>query len=111
MFAMLRHVAARLRESDVERLHYVSTSSSGRFVRLLLDLAERRGIRSTDGVVIDLPLTQQEMAKAAATSREVVARTLRMLRDRGLVRTSRQQIVLVEVDVLRSLIDSVPDDA
>jgi CRP/FNR family transcriptional regulator, cyclic AMP receptor protein len=109
--AMLRHVAARLRESDAERLRYVSTTSSRRFVELLLDLADRYGVRSGNEVVIDLPLTQQEMAKAAATSREVVARTLRMLRDRRLVRTSRQRIVLMEVDVIRSLTDSVSDDA
>ncbi|GIJ19946.1 Crp/Fnr family transcriptional regulator [Micromonospora lutea] len=111
MFAMLQHVTTRLRESDAERLRYVSTSSSGRVAALLLDLAERQGRRTPDGVVIDLPLTQQELAKAAATSREVVARTLRVLRDRGLVRTSRQRIVLVQVAVLRSLVDSVSDDA
>ncbi|WP_229399652.1 Crp/Fnr family transcriptional regulator [Micromonospora okii] len=111
MFAMLQHVTTRLRESDAERLRYVSTSSSGRVAALLLDLAERQGLRTPDGVVIDLPLTQQELAKAAATSREVVARTLRMLRDRRLVRTSRQRIVLVQVPVLRSLVDSMSDDA
>ncbi|MEV4385873.1 Crp/Fnr family transcriptional regulator [Micromonospora sp. NPDC049580] len=111
MFAMLQHVTARLRESDAERLRYVSTSGSGRIISLLLDLAERQGRRAPDGVVIDLPLTQQELAKAAATSREVAARTLRMLRERGLVRTSRQRIVLVQVTVLRSLASSVSHDA
>jgi len=111
MFAMLRHVAARLRESDAERLRYVSTSSSARTVGLLLDLADRHGTPTGNGILVDLPLTQQEMAKAAATSREMVARTLRILRDRGLVRTSRQRIVLVEIDVLRSMVDSVSDDA
>ncbi|MEU8179903.1 Crp/Fnr family transcriptional regulator [Micromonospora sp. NPDC049044] len=111
MFAMLRHVAGRLRESDAERLRYVSTSSSARTVGLLLDLADRHGVQFGKGVLIDLPLTQQEMAKAAATSREMVARTLRILRERGLVRTSRQRIVLVETDVLRTMVDSVSDDA
>ncbi|GIF43076.1 Crp/Fnr family transcriptional regulator [Actinoplanes xinjiangensis] len=111
MFAMLRHVAARLRESDAERLRYVSTSSSARTVGLLLDLADRHGVPTGNGILVDLPLTQQEMAKAAATSREMVARTLRILRERGLVRTSRQRIVLAEIDALRSMADSVPDDA
>ncbi|HWS34761.1 MAG TPA: Crp/Fnr family transcriptional regulator [Actinoplanes sp.] len=110
-FAMLSHVAARLRESDAERLRYVSVPSSGRTVGLLLGLADQHGTESDGGVLIDLPLTQQEMAKAAATSREAVARTLRKLRERGLVRTSRQRIVLVNVEVLRSLVDSVSDDA
>jgi CRP/FNR family transcriptional regulator, cyclic AMP receptor protein len=110
MLALLIHVAASLRQSDLERLKYVSTTSSGRVVRLLLDLAKRHGRKTPDGVLIDLPLTQRELATAAATSREAVARTLRLLRDRHLLRTSRQRIVLVRIEVLHSLIGSVPDD-
>ncbi len=110
MLALLAHVAGNLRQSDLERLKYVSTPSSGRVARLLLDLAMRHGRQTPDGVLIDLPLTQRELATAAATSREAVARTLRLLRDRQLLRTSRRRIVLVRPEVLRSLSGSVPDD-
>ncbi len=110
MLALLVHVAGSLRQSDLERLRYVATPSSGRLARLLLDLAQRHGRRTPDGMVIDLPLTQRELATAAAMSREAVARTLRLLRDRQVLRTSRQRIVVIRAEVLRSLGGSVPDD-
>lgn len=101
--ALMRHISANLRESDHKRLEYVSTSSSSRLAALLLTLAGEHGVVSEEGLVIQLPLTQKELATAAATSREVVARTLRTLRSRDIVRTRRQRIVVVRPDVLRSL--------
>jgi CRP/FNR family cyclic AMP-dependent transcriptional regulator len=100
---LLRHLSANLRESDYKRLEYVSASSSSRLAALLLSLVAEHGEPSPEGVVINLPLTQRELATAAATSREVVARTLRTLRARDIVRTRRQAIVVMRPEVLRSL--------
>jgi CRP/FNR family transcriptional regulator, cyclic AMP receptor protein len=109
MHALLVHTVARLRQSDVERLKYVSVDGFRRTARLLLDLAERHGRATPTGTLIDLPLTQRELATAAATSREVAARSLRLLRERGVVETRRQQIVLVHPEVLESMCEQVPD--
>jgi CRP/FNR family transcriptional regulator, cyclic AMP receptor protein len=46
---------------------------------------------------------------AAATSREVAARTLRLLREREVVLTSRQRIVVVRPEILESLSGPVPN--
>ena len=75
-----------LRTAAARRLK--PSSSSSRLASLLLRLAAEHGVPSGDGIVIKLPLTQRELATAAATSREVVARTLRTLRSRDVVRTS-----------------------
>ncbi|WP_406074725.1 Crp/Fnr family transcriptional regulator [Micromonospora sp. NBC_01638] len=108
--ALLRYISRNLRESDRHRLEYVSTSSSARIAARVLELAARHGTDTPDGVVIDLPLSQRELATAAATSREMAARTLRALRERDVLRTSRQRIVVVRPDVLRSLCRSVSSD-
>ena len=66
-----------------------------RVSRHLLDLAAQRqpgGDRSTEIVV---PVSQQELADAAGTVREVVVRALRELRQEGVVRTERDQIVIL----------------
>ena len=99
--ALLRHIAGSLRESDRHRLEYVSTNSSVRVAALILKLAAEHGARSAEGVAIQLPLTQHELALAAATSREVVARTLRALRERDIVTTQRQRITVLRADVLQ----------
>ncbi len=103
MYQLLVHTVDRLRQSDRERLRYVSADGSRRLARLLLDLAARHGRGSSDGTVIDLPLTQHELANAAATSREVAARYLSLMRERGVVVTRRRQIVLVHPEVLESM--------
>jgi CRP/FNR family transcriptional regulator, cyclic AMP receptor protein len=67
-----------------------------RVVRHLLDLAVG------DGVLGELTVSasQQDIAEAAGTVREVVVRALRELRDDGLVRTERGRVVLLDVDRL-----------
>lgn len=109
--ALLRHLTSNLRESDGKRLEYVSSNSSARLAALLLDLAGQHGRHTSEGLAIDIPLSQRELASAAATSREVVARVMRTLRARDVVRTSRRRVVVIQPDVLRSLGRLVSDDA
>jgi CRP/FNR family cyclic AMP-dependent transcriptional regulator len=108
--SLLRHISKNLREADRHRLDYVSSSSSARLAALILKLASEHGVPTATGVVVQLPLSQRELATAAATSREMAARTLRTLRERDIVRTNRQRIVVVRPDVLRSLCRSVSSD-
>lgn len=109
--ALLRHLARSLRESDNKRLQYVSASSSGRLASLLLELMDKHGRRTGVGWTIELPLSQRELAAAAATSREAVARTMRTLRERDVIRTSRRTVVVMQPEVLRSLCKSMSFDA
>jgi CRP/FNR family transcriptional regulator, cyclic AMP receptor protein len=102
--ALLQHLTTHLRDSDRKRLEYVSTSTFQRLVTLLVGLADTYGDRHADGTtVIRLPLTQRDLANAAAMSREAVARGLRVLRERDLVRTDRQRITITRLQLMRSL--------
>lgn len=108
---LLRYLATHLRDSDRRRLEYVSTSTFERLVGLLIELADTYGDPGPDGgVVIRLPLTQRDLAAAAAMSREAVARGLRTLRERNLVGTDRRRITITRPQLLRRLAASVPDD-
>lgn len=108
--ALIRHLANNLRESDGKRLEYMAGTSSGRLAGLLLDLAARHGRHTAEGLVIELRLTQRELAAAAATSREAVARAVRMLRQRDVIRTDRGRVIIIQPDVLRSLRPAMSDD-
>lgn len=61
-----------------------------RIVRHLLDLAV------SDGRRLVVRASQQELADAVGTVREVVTRSLRTLRMKGLIRTGREDIVLLD---------------
>jgi CRP/FNR family transcriptional regulator len=69
--------------------------------RHLLDLASARvGEAPTSshraGQKLIVQVSQQDLANAVGTVREVVVRVLRELRQDGLVRTERDRIVLLE---------------
>ena len=67
-----------------------------RVARQLLDLASVQPDRSDPTGELAVRITQQDLADAVGTVREVVVRTLRQLRDTGAVRTERDRIVLLD---------------
>jgi CRP/FNR family transcriptional regulator len=62
-----------------------------RIIRHLLDLATRGS-----GTLLIVRATQQELADAVGSVREVVTRTLRHLRKEGMLETHRDEIVLLD---------------
>ncbi|HLX34470.1 MAG TPA: Crp/Fnr family transcriptional regulator [Candidatus Limnocylindrales bacterium] len=64
---------------------------------LLLAQVQRDGLDAAE-------ITQQQLADAVGSTREVVARTLRSLRAEGLVQTGTRRIVLLDRDRLRAIV-------
>lgn len=106
---LLRYLADRLRDADGKRLEFGALSVMERLARHLLALADLHGASEPDGrdgrdrIVIDIPLSQRELAGSVGASREAVARVLRILRERHIVTTTRQRIVIVQPQVLQSI--------
>lgn len=100
--ALLKMLSGRLRDANRLQLEFGATDTVGRVCRRLLELAETKGTRNHRGIVIDLPITQEELANWIGASRESVAKALRTLRDRGIVETQRKQIVVVDEEKLRA---------
>lgn len=102
--AVLRGVSGRLRHSDGHREALGSRSAGVRIAHVLLEFAERHGTPASDWApaALAVPMTQQELAGAAGTSRESVVRTLRDLHDLGIVGTARGIIVVLDPARLNS---------
>jgi len=71
-----------------------------RLAKLLLRLAEDSG-QAGDRVVLDLGLTQSDLAGMIGGSRPAVNRVLHMLGSRGLLEIDGQKIILHDLDGLR----------
>ena len=67
-----------------------------RVARQLLDLASTIQEDGDPARELAVRITQQQLAAAVGTVREVVVRALRQLRDAGAVRTGRDRIVLLD---------------
>jgi CRP-like cAMP-binding protein len=95
--------AITYRWRDAEKMLRIraATSGSQRLAGLLLDLAERLG-GQTEGIIeIALPLSQDELASLAGTSRATVTRALDGWRRRGLIQTGQRRITLTDAPGLR----------
>jgi CRP/FNR family transcriptional regulator len=71
-----------------------------RVARQLLDLAAARPREQQPDEELAVQITQQGLAAAAGTVREVVVRALRQLRESGAVRTERDRIVILDPALL-----------
>lgn len=98
---LMRTLVARLRDADLKRIEFGAHDTTGRVAARLVELAERFGRAEGDGVRITLALTQDELAGWIGASREAVSKALRVLRDNGLVTTSRLRVVVHDLEALR----------
>lgn len=98
---ILTRTVKRLRESDRARAEFGLSDTAGRVAARLVELAERYGQSSSAGVVIDLPLTQDELAAWVGATREAVARTMKLFRKLEWVTTERRLITVKDLDALR----------
>jgi CRP/FNR family cyclic AMP-dependent transcriptional regulator len=96
-----RILVARLRESDRQRVEFTVLDTLARVARRLLDLADRFGQPTADGVKVELPLSQEELASWCGASREATVKALRTLREVGGITTGRRVVTLHDRDALR----------
>jgi len=99
--SVLAVVARRLRETDEMASDLAFLDVGGRLAKKLLDLAATNGIRRTDGVLVDLLLTQEELANMIGVTRESVNRNLSLFRRIGLISKEGRRFVLRDPAGLR----------
>jgi len=103
MLAMLRLLARRNRESDRRLVDTRAQEALTRLTRHLLELGARYGVASDEGLELDVPLSQQQLAAWVGVSREAVSAGLRHLREEGAVATGRMRITLLDINRLQDI--------
>lgn len=98
-----RSLVLRWTETATARVNMVTMTVAQRLADLLVDLAEEYGTASADGITIDPPLSQEDLAGLIGTTRAPVTRALRNWRDRGLIRTAHRNITITNLDTLRRI--------
>ncbi len=101
--SIIRVLSARLRYTTRYAQSLAFLDAYGRMAAKLLELAERYGVQK-DGIDIDLPLTQSELASWIGTSRESANKVLRDLQERGLIGLKRKKITILDKRRLQELI-------
>lgn len=77
----------------------------GALYSTLIRLSNTYGSKTVDGLMLDIPLTNQELANFCGTSREVVNRLLSDLRKTGSISIEKGLITIHNLDSLKQEID------
>jgi CRP/FNR family cyclic AMP-dependent transcriptional regulator len=98
---LLRSLARRLRRTNEALADLVFSDVPGRVAKALLDLSERFGRPTDDGLRVAHDLTQEELAQLVGASRETVNKALADFASRGWLRLEARAVVLLDIDRLR----------
>lgn len=98
---LLRALARRLRRTNEALADLVFSDVPGRVAKALLDLSERFGRPTDDGLRVAHDLTQEELAQLVGASRETVNKALADFASRGWLRLEARAVVLMDIDRLR----------
>ena len=97
---MLRALAQRLRRTNESLSDLVFSDVPGRVAKALLDLSDRFGNPTDNGVHVPHDLTQEELAQLVGASRETVNKSLADFVSRGWIRLEGRAVTLLDVDRL-----------
>ncbi len=76
-----------------------------RISRTLLRFASYHGIKKPEGILIDFPLTRQDLAEFTGTTLFSVSRLLKSWEREGLVESGRKRVTLLKVEKLKSILE------
>jgi CRP/FNR family transcriptional regulator, nitrogen oxide reductase regulator len=97
----MREVTARLRELATEKV-------ARRVARALLRLARKTGKRVEGGVLLDLPLSREDLAAMTGTTLFTVSRLLAEWEREGIVETGRERVVIRRPHGLVAIAEDLP---
>ncbi|MHB8792677.1 MAG: Crp/Fnr family transcriptional regulator [Thermoleophilia bacterium] len=98
---IIRVLGQRLRQS-MELVRDLSFKQvPHRLAGLLVKLAGEYGTESEAGLLIELPLSRQELADIVGTSRETITRELKKMEREGLVLIDRRRLTISDPERLR----------
>ena len=98
---MLRELARRLRNTNEQMADLVFSDVPGRVAKALIDLANRFGERTPEGIYVAHDLTQEELAHLVGASRETVNKSLADFVSRGWIRLEGRAVLLIEIGRLQ----------
>jgi CRP/FNR family cyclic AMP-dependent transcriptional regulator len=99
--ALLRIVAARLRDVDRKWLEFASLDTLGRVATRIVELCDRFGRADPDGIRVELALSQDDLAAWSGASRQATVKALSTFRGLGLLATARRTLIVHNLDALR----------
>lgn len=97
---LLGRLAQRLRRTNEAVGDLVFSNVPGRVAKALLDLGERFGKQSSEGLYVNHDLTQEELAQLVGASRETVNKALADFVARGWIKLDGRAVLITDYERL-----------
>lgn len=89
-------VGARLNDMQTQVVEMATQQVEQRVAHALLRLVRQSGRKTEDGILIDFPISRQDIAEMTGTTLHTVSRLLTAWEEKGLVRSGRRQVSVIE---------------
>jgi CRP-like cAMP-binding protein len=107
---LMQLIGQRRRRAERRLKNLVFLPNRDRLLHLLLELADKYGVASADGLLLNTNLSHQDLASTIGSTRETVTLVLGELQARGLIRIGRRKITLVQPAALSQLVRPLPGE-
>jgi len=104
MYCMAMNIGDRIKDSHETLKNIALEKVEARIASLLLKLAVKTGEKVSDGIMINMKLTKQDIAEMVGTTVETSIRTMSKLSKAGLVSAKSGNIIIRDPGKLKSLI-------
>jgi CRP-like cAMP-binding protein len=102
---MAASIGKRISRLQKKLEEFSRTGVEGRVASALLDLASDFGVPTGSAVKLDVPLSQEDLARLAGTTRETCSSTVAEFARRGFVRGGRLRgLLVIDVPALEALV-------
>ncbi len=90
----IHHLAQRVQELQQRNLELATERVERRIAHVLLRLVRASGRKAETGILIDFPLSRQDIAEMSGTTLYTVSRTLNAWQQKGLVEIGRERVLI-----------------
>lgn len=102
--SIISALSQRLRRADEMVGDVIFLDLPTRLIKKILELADQRGERTSEGIAINVRLTQQDLGDMIGASRESINKHLGYFESKGLLRYERQHLFVLRPDKLKALV-------
>ncbi len=104
-YQFLKWMNDHIRKTITKFRDLVLHGKKGALYSTLIRLSNSYGIQKDDGIHINVPITNQDLANYCGTARESVSRMLGELRDEGIISINKKRIIIHDLLYLKQQID------
>lgn len=105
----LKHLSGRLQEVQDRYRELATERVEQRVARALIRLVRQSGRKTKEGVLIDMPLSRQDLAEMTGTTLFTVSRILSGWEQKAIVITGRKQVTIASPHTLVSIAEDLLD--